>query len=78
MNPNYIQYQYPLFPGSGICSKLAVQDPVMLNLLEQIFVYDPIQRPSALEALNHVFFEDMRKPQENLEGVQDLFSSPGD
>jgi glycogen synthase kinase 3 beta len=37
-----------------------------LDFLKSLLIYDPVQRPSALEALTHPFFDDFKEPQEKL------------
>jgi len=40
----------------------------LINLLNQIFVYDPLKRPSAFEIMAHPFFDDLRSLDNNTNG----------
>ena len=71
MNPNYKHKEFPqLYPVPFDSNFPAGTPQDALDFLEHLLVYDPKNRPSALEALAHPFFDDLRKHRIDLPGSQ--------
>ena len=68
MNPNYTEFKFPSIkptPWSKVfAAKRAPQDAV--DLVAALLVYDPRRRLTALEAMAHPFFDELRKPGAKL------------
>lgn len=61
MNPNYSEYKFPhlkVLPLARSFPEFTEQEGI--ELLSLIFVYSPQERPSALECLQHPFFDSLR------------------
>jgi len=53
-------YQFPPVKPFSLVKLLSSKPKDLTNLLQKIFVYDPKKRISALEIMNHNFFDDLR------------------
>ncbi|PRW61072.1 shaggy-related kinase epsilon [Chlorella sorokiniana] len=63
MNPNYTEFKFPQIkahPWSKVFSKRMPADAV--DLVSKLLVYSPTQRSTALEAMRHSFFDELRDP----------------
>lgn len=63
MNPNYTEFKFPQIkahPWSKVFSKRMPADAV--DLVSKLLVYSPTQRSTALEAMRHPFFDELRDP----------------
>ena len=61
MNPNYKNKVFPeLIPLSFESNFPANTHEVTLSFLKHLLVYNPEDRPAALDALAHPFFNDLR------------------
>ncbi|CAI9764564.1 unnamed protein product [Fraxinus pennsylvanica] len=67
MNPNYTEYKFPQIkahPWHKIFHKL--MPPEAVDLVSRLLQYSPNLRCSALDALIHPFFEELRDPNTRL------------
>lgn len=63
MNPNYMEHKFPQIkphPFSKVFRK-ASQDAI--DLISALLEYTPTQRLSAIDAMIHPFFDELREPQ---------------
>lgn len=63
MNPNYTEFKFPQIkahPWAKVFSKRMPADAV--DLVSKLLVYSPTQRMTALEAIRHPFFDELRDP----------------
>ena len=61
MNPKYKNRQFPDVLPLAFESNFPAGTPqVALEFLKHLLVYNPNKRPSAIEALTHPFFNDIR------------------
>ncbi|KAI9293258.1 Pkinase-domain-containing protein [Neoconidiobolus thromboides FSU 785] len=68
MNPNYLEHRFPQIqrkPFSRVLSNYPNAN-LAFDLLEKMLVYDPKERISAVEALAHPFFDELRQPDLKL------------
>ncbi|CAG9462196.1 unnamed protein product [Pedinophyceae sp. YPF-701] len=73
MNPNYTEFKFPQIkahPWAKVFSKRIPQEAV--DLLSCFLQYDPTKRITALQALAHPFFDEIRKPGACLPNGQPL------
>ena len=65
-------------PGAGIRSLFREEvDPLMINLLEQIFVYSPFRRITAEQAKRHPFFKGVAEGELTLDNGARFILPPG-
>jgi glycogen synthase kinase 3 beta len=78
MNPNYMEHKFPQIkphPFSKVFRKASTD---AIDLISRLLEYTPTQRLSAIEALCHPFFDELRDPSTKLPdsrgngGVRDL------
>ena len=74
MNPNYTEYK---FPQINPCSwskvfRSRITSPESIDLLTKLLDYTPTLRLTAVEAMAHAFFDDLRKPETKLPNGKDL------
>ena len=56
--PNYSK-DFPAFPKMDMGKIVNTTDPLALDLIEKMLKYDPAQRITAREALDHPYFDDL-------------------
>ena len=69
MNPNYTDFKFPQIrahPWAKVFSKRMPADGV--DLVGRLLRYDPAARDTALGALAHPFFDELRDPAARLPG----------
>ncbi|KAK2947641.1 putative Cyclin-dependent kinase 1 [Blattamonas nauphoetae] len=54
--------KYPNFRPQSLAQKCPNLDPAGVDLLQRMLVYDPAQRITVKEALNHPYFDSLRHP----------------
>lgn len=54
--------QFQIYPRAPLKSLFTAASPDSLELLEQMVMFDPLKRPTALECLNHTYFTAMPRP----------------
>lgn len=66
----------PAMKGIGLKKKLKNPDPLLVDLLSKILVYNPKKRPRPFELLAHPYFDDLRTQRLTINGrsVTDLFN----
>lgn len=66
----------PMIKGIGLKKKLKDADPLLVDLLSKILVYNPKKRPRPFEILAHGYFNDLRAQRLTINGrnVTDLFN----
>ena len=66
----------PAIKGMGLKKKLRNADPLLIDLLSKILVYDPKKRLRPFELLAHPYFDDLRSQKLTINGrnVTDLFN----
>ncbi|EIE26193.1 Pkinase-domain-containing protein, partial [Coccomyxa subellipsoidea C-169] len=73
MNPNYTEFKFPQIkahPWSKVFSKRLPTDAV--DLVSTLLQYSPVRRCSALQALTHPFFDELRDASTTLPNGRDL------
>ena len=71
MNPNYKNKVFPeLIPLSFESNFPAGTPELAISFLKHLLVYNPSERPGAIDALAHPFFTDMRMSRLELPGSQ--------
>lgn len=73
MNPNYTEYKFPQIkahPWHKIFHKRMA--PEAVDLVSRLLQYSPSLRSSALEALTHPFFDELRDPNTRLPNGRNL------
>ena len=78
MNENYKEFRFPLIPQQPWI-KVFRQGvpPDAIDLVSKLLQYSPTKRCTALEALTHPFFDELREPRTRLPNgrpLPDLFS----
>lgn len=80
MNPNYTEFKFPQIqahPWSKVFTKRLPAEAV--DLVGLLLVYSPTRRLTALEAMAHPFFDELRDPLARLPGKPPLFDwQPGE
>lgn len=66
----------PAIKGIGLAKKLQNADPLLIDLLSKVLVYDPEKRLRPFELLAHPYFDDLRSQKLTINGrnVTDLFN----
>ena len=73
MNPNYTEFKFPSIkahPWNKVFKSRATPDA--LELIEKLLEYTPTSRFTAVEAMCHPFFDELRDPQTKLQNGRDL------
>lgn len=60
----HIEFNFPQKQGIGINKFLAHTSPDCQDLISKLLVYNPEERYSAKQALNHQYFKDLKKQDE--------------
>jgi renal tumor antigen len=55
-----VDFNFPPRRGTGIARRLTHSSPDAIDLLNQLCVYDPDDRISAVDALQHPYFDAIR------------------
>lgn len=65
----------PIINGCGLSKKLKNVDPLLIDLLSKILVYNPKRRLKPFKALQHSYFDDLRHQRLTINGkpIVDLF-----
>lgn len=63
MNQNYSEFNFPDIKPQGLAKFFPPKVPTeAIDLLAKTFIYDPKKRITAIEALNHEFFDELKSP----------------
>lgn len=69
MNPNYTDFRFPLIAAHPWPKVFRARTPVeAVDLCSKLLDYTPTQRVTVTAALEHPFFEELRKPGTTFEG----------
>lgn len=62
MNPNYMEHKFPQIKPHPFNKVFRKAEPNAIDLICKLLEYTPTQRISAIEAMIHPFFDDLRVP----------------
>ncbi|KAL3319506.1 hypothetical protein Ciccas_001823 [Cichlidogyrus casuarinus] len=62
MNPEYNQYTFPQICPRQWDRVFKTASPDAISLISKLLVYQPTERLTALDALGHSFFDELREP----------------
>ena len=70
-----VEVDLPNIKGMGMGKRLGGCDPMLIDFLKKLLVYDPKKRPKPFEMLSHQYFNDLRMQKLTINGraVVDLF-----
>jgi glycogen synthase kinase 3 beta len=74
MNPNYTEYKFPQIkacPWSKVF-RSRTTTPESLELISKLLEYTPTLRLSAIEAMTHTFFDELRNPETRMPNGKEL------
>ncbi|KAL1916783.1 uncharacterized protein VTP21DRAFT_5487 [Calcarisporiella thermophila] len=73
MNPNYMEHRFPQIKPHPL-SKIfrSRTPPEAMDLLSNLLIYTPQQRLTAIEAMCHSFFDELRQPETRLPNGAEL------
>ncbi|KAJ8611435.1 hypothetical protein MRB53_037954 [Persea americana] len=66
MNPNYMEHKFPQIKPHPFNNVFRKADSVAINLISRLLEYTPTQRLSAIDAMVHPFFDELRDPETRL------------
>ncbi|KAK4621509.1 Glycogen synthase kinase 1 [Fulvia fulva] len=66
MNPNYMEHKFPQIKPHPFSKVFRKADPNAIDLISKLLEYTPTQRLSAIDAMVHPFFDELRDPATKL------------
>ncbi|CAK1365655.1 hypothetical protein CBER1_06170 [Cercospora berteroae] len=66
MNPNYMEHKFPQIKPHPFSKVFRKADPNAIDLISRLLEYTPTQRLSAIDAMVHPFFDELRDPNTRL------------
>ena len=80
MNPNYTEYKFPQIKPAPWSKVFKINQvfrsrnttPESIDILSKLLDYTPTLRPTAIEAMTHPFFDELRLPETKLPNGKDL------
>jgi glycogen synthase kinase 3 beta len=66
MNPNYMEHRFPQIKPHPFSRVFRKASPDAIDLISRLLEYTPTQRLSAIQALTHSFFDELRDPNTKL------------
>ncbi|KAH7357448.1 glycogen synthase kinase-like protein-3 beta [Pyrenochaeta sp. MPI-SDFR-AT-0127] len=66
MNPNYMEHKFPQIKPHPFSKVFRKADPQAIDLISKLLEYTPTQRLSAIDAMVHPFFDELRDPNTRL------------
>ncbi|OQO03713.1 Protein kinase gsk3 [Cryoendolithus antarcticus] len=66
MNPNYMEHKFPQIKPHPFGKVFRKADPNAIDLISKLLEYTPTQRLSAIDAMVHPFFDELRDPSTKL------------
>ncbi|KAF3042137.1 regulator of ime2 [Didymella heteroderae] len=66
MNPNYMEHKFPQIKPHPFNKVFRKADPNAIDLISKLLEYTPTQRLSAIDAMVHPFFDELRDPNTRL------------
>ncbi|KAB8349627.1 hypothetical protein FH972_023646 [Carpinus fangiana] len=67
MNPNYMEHKFPQIKPHPFSKVFRKADNNAIDLISKLLEYTPTQRLSAIEAMVHPFFNELRDPNTKLQ-----------
>lgn len=58
--PDY--FEFAIYPSNPLRSIFTAASPDALDLLDKLLLYNPLQRPSSIQALGHAYFTNLPRP----------------
>jgi len=78
MNPNYMEHKFPQIKPHPFNKVFRKADPNAIDLISKLLEYTPTQRLSAIEAMVHPFFDELRDPNLKLPDSRHANGAPKD
>ncbi|KAK9474003.1 kinase-like domain-containing protein [Dipodascopsis tothii] len=78
MNPNYMEHKFPQIKPHPFSKVFRKGPPDAIDLISRLLEYNPTQRLSAIEAMCHPFFDELRDPATNLPDSRTPTNPPRD
>lgn len=66
MNPNYMEHKFPQIKPHPFNKVFRKADSNALDLIQRLLEYTPTERLSAINAMVHPFFDELRDPKTKL------------
>ena len=66
MNPNYMEHKFPQIKPHPFSKVFRKADSNAIDLISKLLEYTPTERQSAVEAMVHPFFDELRDPNTKL------------
>ncbi|RVD83319.1 uncharacterized protein DFL_007711 [Arthrobotrys flagrans] len=66
MNPNYMEHKFPQIKPHPFAKVFRKAPPEAIDLISRLLEYTPTQRLSAIDAMCHPFFDELRDPNTKL------------
>ncbi|KAK6529606.1 regulator of ime2 [Arthrobotrys megalospora] len=66
MNPNYMEHKFPQIKPHPFAKVFRKAPPEAIDLISRLLEYTPTQRLSAIDAMCHPFFDELRDPSTRL------------
>ncbi|KAI7289350.1 Protein kinase, partial [Hortaea werneckii] len=66
MNPNYMEHKFPQIKPHPFSKVFRKADANAIDLISRLLEYTPTQRLSAIDAMVHPFFDELRDPNTKL------------
>jgi serine/threonine protein kinase len=78
MNPNYMEHKFPQIKPHPFSKVFRKADASAIDLISKLLEYTPTQRLSAIEAMVHPFFDELRDPATRLPDSRHQNGGPRD
>jgi len=78
MNPNYMEHKFPQIKPHPFSKVFRKAPQEAIDLISELLEYTPTKRKSAIEALIHPFFDELRDPNTKLPDSRGLSGGPRD
>jgi glycogen synthase kinase 3 beta len=78
MNPNYMEHKFPQIKPHPFSKVFRKADASAIDLISKLLEYTPTQRLSAIEAMVHPFFDELRDPSTRLPDSRHQNGGPRD
>jgi len=78
MNPNYMEHKFPQIKPHPFSKVFRKADSSAIDLIAKLLEYTPTQRLSAIEAMVHPFFDELRDPNTRLPDSRHQNGGPRD
>ncbi len=66
MNPNYMEHKFPQIKPHPFSKVFRKADANAIDLIAKLLEYTPTERQSAVDAMVHPFFDELRNPETKL------------